>query len=175
MNWPTVSSPLITSRAPSHRVDGHHFTDQRNAFVGEGGKRVRPKTRRHISGLLVVPAAGHLGLDRHGFQGVDAVDGLDQKRLILRAAIEFLVQPRAQERRDEYRQQHVAGQGHEHHHGQPDAVKKHHGDEYHREKQIQHHGNGVAGQETANVLQFAHPRHGVAHPPRLEVSQRQVK
>jgi hypothetical protein len=42
----------------------------------------------------------------------------------------------------------------------------------HREQQVEHQGDGVAGEELADVLQFAHARHGVAHALRLEVGQR---
>ena len=39
---------------------------------------------------------------------------------------------------------------------------------------VQHHREGIAGQEAADVFQFTHPGNGVAHPPCLEVGQRQL-
>ena len=41
------------------------------------------------------------------------------------------------------------------------------------EEQVQHHRQGIAGQEAANVLQLPHPRDGLAHLPRAEIGDGQ--
>ena len=57
------------------------------------------EARRHIAGELLLPAALHLRLDRHGLERLDAGDAFDQKGLVLGAALEFLVEPPAEQRR----------------------------------------------------------------------------
>ncbi len=52
-----------------------------------------------VAGKLLFPAALHLRLDRHGLQRLDAGDALDQEGLVLGAALEFLVEPAAEQRR----------------------------------------------------------------------------
>ncbi len=54
--------------------------------------------------MRVLPAARHLRLDGHCLERVDTVDRLDQESLILGAAVDLLVQARAQQRRDGQRQ-----------------------------------------------------------------------
>ncbi|MNQ78572.1 hypothetical protein D3C85_934870 [compost metagenome] len=122
---------------------------------------------------MVIPFAVDLRFHCHGFQGVDAVDRFNQKGLVLCAAGEAFVEARAQQWGDQQGNDEVQRQGQHHHQGQPAAVHKHHGDKHHREQHIQQQGDGVAGEEAADVFQLAHPRHRIADATRLEVGQRQ--
>ena len=48
-----------------------------------------PEASGHVPGELLFPAALHLGLDRHGLERLDPGNALDQKGLVLGAALEF--------------------------------------------------------------------------------------
>ena len=58
-----------------------------------------PEAGADIAGELLFPAPLHLRLDRHRLERLDAGDALDQKRLVLGAALEFLVEPAPEQRR----------------------------------------------------------------------------
>ena len=62
-----------------------------------------PEAGSDVAGKLLFPAALHLRLDRHGLECLDAGDALDQERLVLRAALEFLGQPLPEQRRHPHR------------------------------------------------------------------------
>ena len=66
--------------------------------MGPGGQVLRLEAGRHVGRQLVVPAAGHGGLQRIGLDGLDAGDGLDQQGLVLGTTREFFVQADAQHR-----------------------------------------------------------------------------
>lgn len=51
--------------------------------------------------------------------------------------------------------------------------KTHYAQDDDGKEQIDYRGQRLAGQEVPDVLQFAHARDRVAHPPRLEIRQRQ--
>ena len=72
------------------------------------------KLARDIARELLLPAALHLRLDRHGLQRLGAGDALDQEGLVLRAAAELLVEPAAEQRRRAGRDRDVERQRAEH-------------------------------------------------------------
>ncbi|MNZ26465.1 hypothetical protein D3C78_436570 [compost metagenome] len=89
------------TRAQPQGGDGHQLADEADALVGEGGEGLGLEAGRHVTSQLVVPLTADLWLHRHRLEGVDAVDRLDQEGLVLRAAVEALLQAGAQQRRDE--------------------------------------------------------------------------
>jgi hypothetical protein len=132
-----------------------------------------PEARRHVTGELFFPATLHLRLDRHGLERLDAGHALDQKSLVLGAALEFLVQPPPEQRRRRRRDRDVERERAEHDRGQQRRVEEHDRKEHKGEEQIDDEGQGRTGEKIADVLQFAHPRHRVADAPRLKVGHRQ--
>jgi len=98
----------------SQDVEGHELADRQAAVDDQLGTEIEqaggddladelhhlargvaeahdPEARGHVTGQLFFPAALHLRLDRHGFERLDAGHALDQKGLVLGAALEFLV------------------------------------------------------------------------------------
>ena len=104
---------------------------------------------------------------------MNPADRLYQKRLVLRAAIEFLMQPGPDGRRNDHRQHRVERQRAHHDQREDGTVDPHDGQKHDGEEQVQHHRHGMARQELADMLQLPHPRHGVPHPTRLKVRQRE--
>ncbi len=139
--------------------------------MGQHAHGVGAKAGGDVGGELVVPAAGHLGFHRHAFDGVDAGDGFGEEGGVFCAAIEFFVQAGAQYRGDGEGDEQVHRQGGQYHQGEPDAVIEHHGDEDHGEEQVQHQGEGVAGEELADVFQLAHAGDGIAGAAGAEVGE----
>jgi hypothetical protein len=78
---------------------GDDFANQLNALAAPVSEREDPKARLHIGRELILPLPLHLRLDRHGLQRSDAGDALDQKGLVLGAALKFQLEPAAKDRR----------------------------------------------------------------------------
>ena len=77
---PTVRSPSMTSLAPKIKNGrGDELTDKLHALARRVAEPQHAKARRHVAGELLLPAALHLRLDRHGFERLDAGDALDQE------------------------------------------------------------------------------------------------
>src|ERR1700751_5398394 len=57
------------------------------------------EARRNIGGELLFPASLHLRLDGLCFERLDAGHALDKKRLVLSAALEFLIETSPEHRR----------------------------------------------------------------------------
>ena len=72
------------------------------------------EARLHVSGELLFPAPLHLRLYGKRFEGLDAGDALHEKGLVLRPAIELLIQHPAEERCREGGDEDVEREG-EHH------------------------------------------------------------
>ena len=176
-------------KATSSPTDRLAFDDQLGAEIEDAGgddladelhhlargvaEAQDPEARGHIAGELFFPAALHLRLDRHGLERLDPGHALDQEGLVLGAALEFLVQPPPEQRRRRRRDRDVERERAEHDPGQQRRVEEHHRQEHEGEEQVDDEGQGRAGEEIADVLQFAHPRHRIADAPRLEVGHRQ--
>ena len=109
-------------------------------------------------------------LDRHCLQGLDAGDAFDQESLVLRAALELLIEAAAEQRRRAGRDRDVEREGGEHHPGEKRRVAEHHGQEHEGEEQVDDQGERRAGEEAADVLQLAHAGHRIAGAPYLEVA-----
>ena len=133
------------------------------------------KAGAHVAGQLLLPAPLHGRLHGESLEGLDAVDRLDQKGLVLRAAVEFFVETGAEDRGDDHREQDVEGNRAGHQQGEQRAVIDHDGEKNHGEEQIDDHGHCRAGEELADVLQLPHPGHGVADPPGFEVGEGQAQ
>src|SRR6516165_11992518 len=58
-----------------------------------------PEARSDVASELLLPAALHLRLDRHGFERFDAGHAFHQKGLVLGAARKLLVEPPPEQRR----------------------------------------------------------------------------
>ena len=69
------------------------------AWLADVAEAEDPEAGRDIAGELLLPAPLHLRLDRHRLERLDAGDALDQERLVLGAALELLVEPPAEQRR----------------------------------------------------------------------------
>jgi hypothetical protein len=83
---------------------------------------------------LLLPAALHLWLDRHGFERFDAGHAFHQKGLVLGATRKLLVEPPPEQRRRSGRDRDVEGKGTEHHECQKRRVHEHHGQEHEGEE-----------------------------------------
>jgi hypothetical protein len=132
-----------------------------------------PEARGDVAGELLLPAPLHLRLDRHRLERLDTGHALDQKGLVLGAALEFLAQPPPEQRRNPGRYRDIERERAEHDPGQKRRIEEHHAQEDEGEQQVDHERQRRAGEEIADVLQFAHPRYGVADAPRLEIGHRQ--
>ena len=100
-----TSSPTVRSAGDdqlgSEIQNARHddLVDELHAVAGVVAEPQDPEARRHIAGELLFPASLHLRLDRHRLEGLDPGDALHQKRLVLRAAPELLVEQLAKQRR----------------------------------------------------------------------------
>ncbi len=150
------------------------LADQADTLVGPGSQVLRLEARADVSRQLVVPATREGGFQRARLHGLDARHGLHQHGLVLRAARELVVEPPAQHGHHGQAQAHVERQADQHDERQRHAVHEHHADEEDGEQHVEHHGERIAREEAADVLQLAHPRHRVPHPPGLEVGQGQL-
>ena len=90
------------------------FANQVDGFMRPGGEVLRFKTGCHVGCQLVVPALGHAGLQRAGFNGLDARDGFYQHGLVFCGAGKLFVQPLAQQGDDGQADGHVQRQADEH-------------------------------------------------------------
>ena len=171
-------------------ADGHLAVDHRQgAEIENGGgddlayhlhslgrpiaKREHAEARPHIARELFLPAPLHLRLDRHGLQGLDAGDALDQEGLVFSAAVEFLVEAPAEHRRDGGRDRDVEREGSEHDAGEEQRIVGHHRQEDEGEEEIDDQGERRTRQEIADVLELAHARHRIAGAARLEIGDGQ--
>ena len=120
---PDLRKPQHRRAHPAgQHVEGHQLADRRAAVDDQLGTEIEdaavtilltscttwlavlprlqhPEARGDIAGELLFPAPLHLRLDRHGLERLDPGHALDQERLVLGAASEFLVQPPAEQRR----------------------------------------------------------------------------
>ncbi len=115
----------------------------------------------------------HLRLDRHRLEGLDRADALHQKSLVFRTAIELLLKPLAKNGCDAGRDHDVERKRSDHDPGQERRIIEHHRQKHEGEGDVDDEGQRRTCQEVPDVLQFAHPRHRVARPPRLEIGDRQ--
>ena len=145
-----------------------------DAFVRPAGEVLGLEAGADVGSELVVPAARKAGLQGAGLDGLDAGDGLDQHGLVFCTAGKLDIEPPAQDGHHGQAQAKVQGQADQHDEGQRHAVEQHDGHEEDGEHHVQQHGEGVAGEEAADVFQLAHAGHRVAHAPRLEVRQGQL-
>ena len=150
------------------------FANQVDAFVRPAGEVLGFEAGADVGGELVVPAAGEAGLQGAGLDGLDAGDGFHQHGLVFCSAGELDIQALAQNGHHGQAQAKVQGQADQHDEGERHAVEQHDGHEEDGEHHVQQHGEGVAGEEAADVFQLAHAGHRVAHAPRLEVGQGQL-
>ena len=152
---------------------GDDLADELHGLARGIAEAEHAEARGHIAGKLLLPAALHLRLDRHRLQRFDPGDALDQKGLVLGTAPEFLVQPPPEQRRRAGRDRDVERERAEHDPGQQRRVEEHHRQEHEGEEQIDDERQRRAGEEIADVLQFADPRDRIADAPRLEIGHRQ--
>src|SRR5207244_12936069 len=109
-----------------------------------------PEARRHVTGELFFPAALHLRLDGHGLERLDAGHALDQKSLVLGAALEFLVQPPPEQRRRRRRDRDVERERAEYDRGQQRRVQEHDRKEHKGEEQIDDESKGRTDEKSTN-------------------------
>lgn len=141
----------------------------------DAGEVRRTERCRHVPSELYLPLPIEDWLESHRLDRLHTRDRLDQIGLILRAAIELLSQPLPQQRPHDERQPDEKRNARKRHAGQNPAVEEHHGKEDHREGEIENHVDGGAGDELAYILELPHPRHGIPHPPQLEIPQGDVQ
>src|SRR6185312_13851853 len=120
-------------------------------------------------GKLLFPAALELRLHRHGLERFHAGHGFDQERLVLGAALEFLVKPPAKQRGRPNADADIERKAEQNERGQPHRIDQHHGDEDEGEQDIDHQGQRGTGDEGADILQFTDPRDGITDAPGLEI------
>ena len=75
------------------------LADELHRLAGAIAETEHPETRGHVSGELLLPAPLHLRFDRHRLDGLGGRNRFDQKRLIVGAAREFLVESAPETRR----------------------------------------------------------------------------
>ena len=98
--------------------DNRYLVDQLNRLACGIVQADDAEARRDVTRKLLLPAALHLRLDRHGLQRLDAGDAFDQESLILGAAPELLVESAAKRRRRADRDRDIEWKGAEHDKGQ---------------------------------------------------------
>ncbi len=162
-------------RANEQDGGGDELADQLHRVARDVAEAEHAEARADVARQLLLPFALDLRLDRHRFERLDAGDALDQQSLVFRAAAEFFVEPAAERRRRARRDADIEGKAADHDPGQQRGIEKHHRQEYEREEQVDDEGQCGAGQEIADVFELAHPRHGIADAPRLEISKRQCQ
>ena len=122
-------------------VEGDEFADRQAAFDHELGAEIEnagggdladelhglaravaeaedTEARGDIAGELLLPAALHLRLHRHGLERFYSGHALDQEGLVLGTASEFLIQPPSEQRRRRRRDRNVERERAEHDPGQ---------------------------------------------------------
>ncbi len=133
---PDLRQPQHRLRDPARQhVEGDQLADRQLAVDDELGAEIE-RERRHdladelhrlarpvaeadstrklaadIGGELLLPAPLHLRLDRHRLQRLDAGDALDQEGLVLGAAVEFLIEAAAEQRRHAGRDRDIEREG----------------------------------------------------------------
>ena len=112
------------------------LADQLHRLARGVAEAQHPEARGDIAGELLLPAALHLRLDRHGLERLDPGHALDQEGLVLGAAPEFLVEPPPEQRRRPRRDRDVERERAEHDPGQQRRVEEHHAQEDEGEEQI---------------------------------------
>ena len=86
---------------------GDDLADQLHHLACGVAEAQDPEAGGHVTGELLFPSPLHLRLDRHCLERLDPGDALDQERLVLRAALEFLGQPPPEQRRHPHRDRDV--------------------------------------------------------------------
>jgi hypothetical protein len=81
------------------RAAPHDLADELHHLARGVAEAHDPEARGYVTGELFFPAALRLRFDRHGLERLDPGHALDQKGLVLGVALEFLVQPPAEQRR----------------------------------------------------------------------------
>ena len=79
-------------RAEEQNRGRDEFVDELDALACPVAEIGDAEAGADIARQLFFPAALHLRLDRQRFQGFNAGDAFNQKRLVLRAAIEFFIE-----------------------------------------------------------------------------------
>ena len=151
------------------------LVDEHNALAAEGAEHDGAEGGADIGCELLLPALAHLRLDRHGLERLDAGHRLDQEGLVGGAALEALLDAAAERRGDAQGERGVERDRAEHDVGERRRVGVHHCQEDDGEGQVEHQGQGRAGEKIADVLELAHPCHGLAHLAGLEIGDRQGK
>jgi hypothetical protein len=93
---------------------GHQLVDELNKLACGVSEAQNLEARRDVGGELILPAALHLRLDGHRLERFDAADALHQKRLVLGATLECLVEAAFEQRRRQHRNADVEREGAEH-------------------------------------------------------------
>jgi len=76
---------------------GDQLADELHRLARPIAEREHVEAGADIACELLLPAPLHLRLDRHRLQRLDRADALDQERLVLRAAVELLVETFAED------------------------------------------------------------------------------
>ena len=144
-------------------------------LIGDIVEVLGAKGCSHIVRQLLLPAALYLWLDGLGFHCLHSRHRLGQEGLVGGAVAELVIQALFQDRGNNNRQGDIAGQRAQHDPGERRAVVPQYREEHEGKGQVYQQRQGAAGDEIANGLQLSHPRHGLPHLARLEVSQWQSR
>src|SRR5215475_2083790 len=98
-NSPTERLPSMTSLAPKNRTPAVTSLHELYRLARHVAEAEHPEARSDVASELLLPAALHLRLDRHGFERLDAGHAFHQKGLVLGAARKLLVEPPPEQRR----------------------------------------------------------------------------
>src|SRR5579883_189050 len=161
------------TRAEIERQRRDDLADELHRLASPIAERQYLEARLHISGELFFPAPLHLRLDRHGLQRLDAGDAFDEKRLVLRAAVELLIEPAAKDRRHPGGESDIERESPDHDPGEQRRVIEHHRQEHDREEEIDDERQRRAREEIPDVLELPHARHGIAGAACLEIGDGQ--
>ena len=118
----------------------HDLADELHRLACAVAEAQDPEARGDVAGELLLPPALHLRLDRHRLQRLDPGDALDQERLVLGAAAEFLIQPPPEQRRRRGRDRDIKRKRAEHDPAQQRRVEEHHAEEDGGEEQVDNKG-----------------------------------
>ncbi len=135
--------------------------DVRDVDDGEDGA--------HVAREDLLVALDEAALDARRFDGVDARDGLDEERAVLRTDEEAVVDEALVDRRDDEVQEDEKRQDHQHDEREQAAVGDHDAEVDRREDDVEHDGERGARDEVPEVLELADARDDVTDLPFAEV------
>ena len=161
--------------AEEHQQRRGDAADVGHAVLRDGRHDRDAEGALDVGGEALLPLRLHHRLDGRGLHGLDAHDGLDQELLADGAGVELLAHHLLQDGPEAQRHDHVERDRQHHDDRQLPRIGEEHRDEDEGEDEVERREQALAGQEGADVLEFADARHGLAGGAGLEIGERQAQ